>query len=39
MRLAVVGSRNLTDLGLVIRTLTPYYREHGANLVIVSWGC
>lgn len=38
MRLAVIGSRNLTDLGLVIRTLTPYYEKHGDNLVIVSGG-
>ena len=38
MRLAVIGSRNLTDLGLVVETLTPYYEKHGSDLVIVSGG-
>jgi hypothetical protein len=37
-RLAVVGSRNLTDYALVISTLTPYLDEHGSSLVIVSGG-
>lgn len=38
MRLAVVGSRNLTDYGLVHVALSRYLDEYGDSLVIVSGG-
>lgn len=38
MRLAVVGSRNLTDFSLVCECLDRYHKIYGSDLVIISGG-